>query len=322
MGSYPNSIRHSNLLAIYLIIPLALAITGIDFCLFNGFLQRHLPRTPEIFLIYRLLFSFPHIVGSSTIFLDSAFLAYYRNRLLYGIPCIIFFALLLPRILGNTPFMALYLTLTAFHFAGQQFGLVQMMNRFKYSEFFYWRTLGFFFTTWVHYELFLAGTIFSSQKPFLIGLSAILLFIFLLLTHQLSRKSPSTVGRYYLWTNFLLVGVTQGFYLFGYPFFAVFVPQFIHNITAFYFYIVHDTNRNSEHPHNLIYLALNFSRIPIWMTCPLTAVMMAFPFTFLDFKAPGEWPFTLILIFTFIHYYTDTFTWKYPSLHRTYVAFR
>jgi hypothetical protein len=102
----------------------------------------------------------------------------------------------------------------------------------------------------------------------------------------------------------------------GYGFFAAVMPRVVHDLSAFTFYIAHDTNRNRVERHGLLYKALGFTRLPAWVLLPSVSVGIGYVLAVIT---PGSLlqPVALLSLF---HYIMEAVTWRRGALHRQSIA--
>lgn len=131
--------------------------------------------------------------------------------------------------------------------------------------------------------------------------------------------SPSRVRAYVLAVTMLFL-VNYGFILGGYIFFAIFAFRFVHDVSAFAFYVTHDQNRNRSTTPNMLYRYLSFISIPVPMllTVPFFALLFAY---FIRTVTNGlEIGFSILILIAMCHYYLESVMWKRDSLHRQHVS--
>jgi hypothetical protein len=111
----------------------------------------------------------------------------------------------------------------------------------------------------------------------------------------------------------MLVAV-YAFWELGYSVFVIMVPRFVHDITAFYIYAVHDHNRNLQARHNYIYRSFSF--LSPLILCPALAIVLS------AVLGPNTWFVAPLIIITLLHYYTESFIWRGDTPHRRQIAFQ
>jgi hypothetical protein len=317
------SISFPGLLAIYLAIPVCLAVVLCDATLFHGHLRHALPRNPEDLRFLTIFIVLPHIVASASSFIDKEYVSYYKTRLLYSIPLVAFLVFVLP-LFGAQLAFTVYAGYTVFHVMAQQIGITTMMvgkpdNAFKFWK---WLSIGlaaviylFIFADPRLWSLRVAG--FSLRLAVSIGLG-IGLVALSLVGRQVAAHSRTEIGKKYLWANNAMIAMAALSFFMGYQFFAIFVPRIIHDLSGFVFYAVHDNNRNAEQSRNLFYRLFNFTRLPIVVLSPLLAILVANGLTQASHIVP--WLSKGLLGLAYFHYYTEGFMWKRDAIHRQAVV--
>lgn len=118
----------------------------------------------------------------------------------------------------------------------------------------------------------------------------------------------------------------------GYFFFAVLCPRVTHDVTAFFFYVVHDHNRHHPQARNSLYKTFNALKLPVVIVVPgiaigLTFIMQSYgdyafnqvaQFLF-RVRVPKTITLGFIGYFSLLHYYTEAFTWKAKSPYRKFI---
>ena len=316
-GLSPWCISRKGLAAIYGVVPLSWCIVLADLTLGQGHLRTALAYAPESYLLFALFFNLPHIMGSLISFADSQYLAYYRLNLLTGLPVILAGVCFLPSLLGLQNYLAFIFLWTICHVIGQQFGLTRMMTGQNGRLFHLWKNLGLVLGIIVFFATFSTRWSWSARWT-VMGVSTVLLLPFAALSFLLAQRSINRIGKLYVWLNFALMASSYFFFTENYPFFVILGPRIVHDCTAFYFYIVHDRNRNLTQRQNRVYRLFEKTQISIGLLCPLLAIFIAFPLTCFRHH---WWVFQVSAALSLIHYYTDRFIWRHPSPHRNALVF-
>ena len=303
------------LLWVYAVLPLVLVFVLVDHFVFAGTAMRVLPHFPEKLFWYMLIFNLPHIIASFFGFADKEYLAYYRSKLFFGLPIIFLLAFVLPWL--NLSLTIIFIIgYTFYHNVSQQTGIATILMRHR----------GPAVTAWRATNIILAVTIYglvypSALNPALYNYATqfifILLAVSLILTFVITRKSKTKEGTIYALgtTGIACVGMIA--LMLGYPIITITILRFVHDLTAFIFYITHDMNRNRELKHNLLYrFVLPTTRLYV-VGIPLLAVV-------LTYLIQGKGSATIIQIFFILavtHYYIEGFMWKNGTPHRREIAF-
>lgn len=311
------SIPSRVLLSLYLVLPFSLVFVLTDYYLFNQDVRKLLPNDPHSLPFFALFFHLPHIVGSAIILLDKEYVKFYRKPLLIGIPLIIASMTLLPLIVGVWTAAMLFVFVTIVHVVGQQMGVARMLlGKIKMADFYFWKFLSLPLWSLAGF-LVLSGRRLSAQSvPLSVYVIAIIAYgIATFFVYRLCRESSNKIGGWYLISTHLMLALTACFIYYQYPFFAILCPRVVHDCTAFAFYIAHNQNRFIKTRSNLLFRLLAFSGIPIFILCPLTAIILT------KFLKYSYFYFGTIFITFFIlfHYLTEAITWKRTGLYREYV---
>ncbi len=313
------------LLALYLVVPILLSITIIDYWLFDATLQvNYLPDNPAHWAYWSLVFNLPHIVASWVTFADKEYLRHYRRQFTFNLPIVFLMVLLLHALIGGMIAFVIFGFYTMYHVLSQQFGLSMLLMGVRPSKSYeLWRWLS------AVGAMFLYAIIFASEAmrhsmvfgfEFSDGclmLSAIFFVVSVVFAVRISRRSNYRIGVFYLWANVGMLFSCLIAAKLGYFVVVVMVPRIVHDLTAFIVYSTHDQNRNKDQPVNYIYRALSITRLPYYVLCPLVAIGIAYPLT----TSSSQVASVVILTLTYFHYYFEAFIWKGQMPHRQYVSF-
>ncbi|MFU8790329.1 MAG: hypothetical protein ACNA7G_14970, partial [Methylobacter sp.] len=301
----------------------------------QGVLQQNLPSSPKQFLVFQILFGTPHIIASSILLASNTeYLKTYKLKIiLMTVAIIAVFGV------GSLfiSYRALYVAVaawTVYHVLKQQLGVGRGVYRLPDWAFYLllWLSVaaGFF----VYIGIFLKNSLELQQLELITliagGLCATLVCAALLC----QRYAATAVGKWFLWSNVLLV--LGSFYLFvqQYYFLAILVPRLVHDATAYIFYVVHDYNKHRQQPQNFIYRYAARCHLPIFIVLPVCSFLLAFVLqsygdsTFnaaanalFDVEVNKAITVGLLGYLALMHYYTEAFTWKQGSPYRRFIAF-
>ncbi len=306
------------LLMPYAVVPLTMLIVLIDQLFLGGRFKSHFMVMPESLLLYSLFFNLPHVAASTVTFFDLEYLKHYSWRLYVPAFIIVITFILFPSI-TLTPVFALVVTLTTIiHVVGQQFGLSVMLGVPPRKIRYLWMWLAF-----TSNILFLYGYAAPPNiRPYMeigawIGMAA-----FLICSYFIYKATTTPLGKLYVTGIVISIVWAAALFLSYYLFLAILIPRVVHDITAFTFYISHDTNRNKGRVRNMIYETISFLKVPVYILCPLVAILLAFPISYFHFVKGQEWAYKIFIFLTFMHYYTETFIWKKGTPHREYIRMR
>lgn len=311
----PLKINPKAILSFYLFLPLTVIIILIDRFFLGSSIKSNLVKSPEDLFVFKIFFIIPHVHASFFSVFDRDYISHYKKQIAIGVPVIIAVALFLPMVIGEKMFLFITAAWTAKHLVYQQFAIAPLLSLGRSKLNVYWEWIGVFLSVLMYSVLFPDESYFDLHDvlkyatPFLVP-------PFLYYTYFIAKNSQKKVGLYYVWANaaMILIGVME--YFLGYGFFAIFSIRIIHDFTGFYFYICHDTNRAREKRNNYLYRFFGFINLPIFILCPLLAILFAMPFNLLT---NPESSLAFLSILTMSHYYFDSIEWKKDSIHRKYI---
>lgn len=106
-------------------------------------------------------------------------------------------------------------------------------------------------------------------------------------------------------------------FVWHYPvFIIIIIPRIIHDLTAYLVYFNHDSNRNAQRGHNLLYRRARPGRKIAFWILPTTSVGLAYALQ------SNEFPLFIAINFflTFMHYHIESVVWRRPHLHRQFLV--
>ena len=323
------------LLGLYAIIPLCLLLQLFDGWFWQGFLQQNLPSSPKHFLLFQIIFGTPHIVASSILLVSNTeYLKLYKLKIILMTAAIItFFGV------GSLfiPYKALYVTVaawTVYHVLKQQLGVGRSLYRLPDWVFYLLLWMSVTAGIFIYIGIFMKNSL-DAQLLEWIKLAAGGLCVGLVCTALLCERYLTTQsGRYFLWSNVLLV--LSSFYLFvqQYYFLAILIPRLVHDVTAYIFYVVHDYNKHRRQPQNFMYRYAARCHLPVFIVLPLCSIALTFVLQsygdsavnaitefFFDVEIRKAITLGLLGYLALMHYYTEAFTWKQGSPYRRFIGF-
>jgi hypothetical protein len=306
------------LLGIYSIIPLLIFIWVVDVSFFDSSLLPYMGMGSLLLPLYLLIFELPHIIASLLTFADRDYLSFYKRHLIIGLPIVIG---LVGVFFYFSPVYAflLYIIATMYHVIRQQTGVASMFARVKGVWFQVW-SWSMVIATAIVFALVAATDLFT--YPVVVWLS-VLVFVLVLVSVisgvVYSFKTDSVLGKRYIWATTLMMVVAYFFVRVDYLFFAIFTVRFVHDITAFAFYIVHDVSRNQYKYKNIFYSVLSKVRLPLIILIPVASIFIAFLFRVgID---TTDSAILVVILLGFTHYYVESIMWKRESPHRQQISF-
>lgn len=323
------------LLSLYAIIPLCLLIQFVDTFFLQNYLKVNLPSSPTHFLLFQILFGTPHIIASTFLLVGSVeYLKYYRRN-------IIGLTLLLAIMFGVgslfIPYKVFYIFVaawTVYHVLKQQHGIVRGLCRLPTMAYYVLLSLSVVAGLCVYVGIFLKNSLEAEQAQYIQQLSGLLCACLVLITFYYQKFVKTTFGKFFLWSNVLLVVVSFYFYVQQYYFLAILVPRLVHDATAYVVYVTHDFNKHHIQPQNILYRWAGKLKINIFLVLPVTSFALAFvlqaygdlivsSLTEIFFGIEIRKVITVGLLgyLALMHYYTEAITWKVGSPYRRYIGF-
>lgn len=312
------AINHRWLVWVYVVVPMSVLVVAVDIFFFNQVFQPYLSLSLLYLPLYLFIFELPHIIASLTSFADKEYLAHYRHHIFLVLPVMIAVFSLISWLMLPLA-VVIYTCYTIYHVIRQQTGIALVFTKRR---------------DWWHELWNYAGVVVGSSGMLIIisrefyggvGLlpATVLLIgavtVFTLVSMYILFRVDSTIARWYVLGVSVSVFVSFGFFILNYLFLAVFVLRFVHDVTAFMFYIVHDVNRNRETAHNMVYRIFKQFGIPIMVAVPVFAILVA-----VGIRA-GTSPLSLgvfvVMMIGIVHYYLESVMWKRSAPHRARVHF-
>jgi hypothetical protein len=324
----PLAVSGNLLTALYCIIPACAAVVLIDMLLLDQELKSYLPSKPDDWLMWTVVFNTPHIIASFFSFADKEYYQFYKPRVLKALAAfsiaVVLFTMIFPAVLPGAlariltiVFTGYVIAYTMYHVLSQQLGVAISMMKIRpgklYNPFRWCASIAgafLFAFAYVDGDLYFAGVRFGVLFELLTAVSVAIACV---LGYRLAKDSKNRKGTLFLYSNLVMLVAVYAFWELGYTIFVIMVPRFIHDITAYYIYAVHDHNRNLQTRHNYIYRSFSF--LSPLILCPALAIVLT---AVLERNALFVAP---LLIITLLHYYTESFIWRGDTPHRRQVAF-
>lgn len=310
------SIHRSWMLGLFLIVPLVLLVWSWDMLVNDRGLLPYLGPASLFLPLYLLIFEMPHIFASFIGFLDKEYVTYYRSHLMIGLPLMLlgFFVLLWTDFVTA---VAAYLAATMYHVIRQQTGIALMFGvpKNKWHERWTWSLV--LSTAVMYVAIMLPRFVEGLDASCLVFFISVTLLTAMVSGGFLARTTSSRWGISYIAFTMLMVITSYTMLWFGYFFLAIFVARFIHDVTAFLFYITHEMNRNKDQVRNFLYTAIPLLPLSLIVIVPLIAIFLGAILR--ETISNTELLFTFVMTFGFIHYYLESVMWKRGSPHREFV---
>ncbi len=331
----PLRVRNVTLLAILATTPIAALVAIIDSAFLDGTVRQAMMMDPREIAYWTAVLTVPHIIASLVTFIDREYVAHYRRPLIKGaiIALLLGFGLpFSPMLVGLPPTfgpafvliaMAFY---TMYHNLMQQYGISLMMLRQPPTrDFQFWRWLTIV-PAGLAYTVLMASFIPIVQENWdllvaIIGvaLAVATLFGVRFVGTILRNPAHTRIGLIYFLTNMAMLYVCFGLIVAGYGFLATLVPRIIHDLTAFWIYMVHDQNRNAQTVRNPVYLLPKKLGIPPVLLCMPLAIGISY--VLMDVLGNLYLVSLFVTALNFMHYYMEGHMWKRGTPHRQHVPF-
>lgn len=323
------------LLGLYLVIPLSLLVYLLDDFFWGNYLKSILPSSPSHFIIFQILFGTPHIIASAIMLTSNKeYLYFFKTKLMVMTALII-------AVFGVgslfIPYKVLYIATacwTVYHVFKQQHGIGKGVCRLPGWAFYWLLWLSVSAGIFIYIGVFLKNSLGVYQAEW-VKLIAGTLTIGLILSSVLcQRYVPTRFGKYFLWSNTLLIVSSFYMYTQQYYFLAILIPRLVHDATAYVFYVSHDYNKHHQKPQNTLYKYAARCNIHVFLVLPVLSFVLAYLL-----RAYGDDWVNWITQFFFgteiykaitvgvigylslMHYYTESFTWQAGSPLRRYIRF-
>jgi hypothetical protein len=318
------------LIGLLFVCPLLVFVMVIDITILNRFVLRALPTRPEEWAIWLVFFSLPHILTSFFTMADKENTSIYGTKMLKAIVILFFASVILngiiPSYLNNNDlyaykilFFCIYGLVTIYHLITQQLGIGLILCKatpgpaYKILK---WLSISL---SYLLFLLVLVGGHISPAKMYLVNyafyLCAVLLLTCIYFSWRFSLTAKSQTGKIYIYLNLLMFTSVYLFAKFDYAIFALIVPRFIHDLTAFIIYSNHDENKFKLKGGSYIYRIFHKLPLPISIISPLLGVVIAY-----SINHSLAWTLLYIaLVLDFLHYYIESFIWKGNGSHRQYL---
>ena len=323
------------ILGLYLIIPLCFIFYWVDDLFLGNYLQSILPNSPAHFLLFQILFGTPHIIASAIMLTSNKdYLHFFKAKLIVMTVLII-----LVFGVGSLfiPYKTLYIMTacwTVYHVFKQQHGIGKGVCKLPTWAFYWLLWLSVSAGIFIYMGIFLKNSL-DVQQVVWVKLVAGVLTIGLILSSILCQRYISnSFGKYFLWSNTLLIVSSFYFYIQQYYFLAILVPRLVHDATAYVFYVSHDYNKHHQHPQNALYRLASRCNLHVFIVLPLFSFTLTYLLQaygdgwvdfiteyFFDMKIRKAVTLGVIGYLSLMHYYTESFVWQVDSPLRRYIRF-
>lgn len=310
-------IKRSWILAVYLIVPISLGVVLLDQLALGGSWQPYLTLSLLQLPIYLAVFDMPHVVASLLTYADREYITAYRKQLLFKLPIVL-------AIFVGIAFWSyqvaviLFISYMMYHAVKQQTGIALVFTRAPGKLHNAWTYAGVVWGS-LGYMIALLPSYLTYQQLQLVTYAMLVAFVvFLILSAAMFFKSTNRFAFWYVAAVSASLVASFICLVLNYLFLTVFIMRFIHDVTAFMFYITHDHNRNLEAKNNFLFTFGHKLMAPSYLLGPLLAMFVGFYLqTTIDEYFLGA---ILLMILGTAHYYLEGVMWKREAPHRQYVT--
>jgi len=304
----------------YLIIPVLALVVLLDMFYLNNILLPYSGIDAILLPLFVFIFNLPHIIASFFSFFDKDYVKHYKKHLFFYLPLVL---LATAALLFVNPLLGFILFLVAdvWHGVKQKVGIALILGARPNWIYKVWMWIPFLSTSLV-FAYFMVDFMFRGQFPEtlvpfvspVLFVGAILIFVSMIA--MLWSSQPKV--RFYIFCVSMFFLASYFFVLAGYIFFAVLAFRFVHDVSAFAFYITHDYNRAKEAKANWIYNLFSMIPMPILILTPILSYLFAYLIRQgSDGLAVG---YGIIVLIGMSHFYLEGIMWKRDSPHRKHVA--
>lgn len=308
------------LLCIYLVVPAIIlfllldsAATGLDF-------SRRISFDTHLMLLGGLLLQTPHGIASIFTFADREYARAYKGTLIKcGLIGLITTILIL--LAGDTLLMVCLLIYNFYHQNSQQAGIAAMVARNKSRLHQAWRWMAIIIELVGYVAIVVRNSpgiqLLPSTKLVLSLGAVIFLAAFAVVSAGVALQSKTRMGRLLIGSHSAMLYLYVGLFILNLPLLMVLAPVVVHDLTAFAFYINHNTNRNRNDRLNYFSRIRNFIPMPEFVLTPLVALLFGTSM-FLGGSQIEIYYAIVAVVLNVMHIYLEGVMWKAGSLHRQY----
>lgn len=323
------------LLGLYGIIPLCLLLQYLDHWFWQDYLRNNLPSSPYHFILFQILFGTPHIVASNILLVSNTdYLKHYKHHII-----LVTIAIAIAYVLGNMllPYRLLYIfvaTWTVYHVLKQQYGVARGICQLPESVFKLLLYLSVATGVAIYIAIFLRNSLETDQAYWIKNIATVGCSLLLVAAYVNQHLVSTQFGRWFYWSNIFLV--ITSFYLFlqQHYFLAILAPRFVHDATAYVFYVTHDYNKHQQEPKNLMYRYASRCGIHIFLVLPAISFFLAFVLqaygdsviNWVSHYLIGVELYKVVTLgflgyLALMHYYMEGLTWQKDSPYRKFITF-
>lgn len=312
-ASHLQTIPRKVLVFAYLIVPILLTVVLVDTFYLNSELRPYFGLEAALIPVYIFIFDLPHIIASFFSFFDKEYVSYYKKHLFFYLPGLLIATAILLFVnfeLG----LAFYLVNDIWHGVRQKVGIALILGARPGKLHTAWTLVPFIVFSIAYVGASLPDFFSDSLTPYIMpGIGAGVAILFVLMCLRLWYSHPKV--RWYIFAVSMLFICSYLFISLGYVFFALLSFRFVHDISAFAFYITHDRNRNQNGVKNWLYKIVRIVPIPYFILVPLLALIAAYAVReYTDVTL--QFGFSVVILIAMSHYYLESVMWKRDTPHR------
>ncbi|MDI1301506.1 MAG: hypothetical protein PSX71_06350 [bacterium] len=274
------------------------------------------------FLLVSVLLQTPHSIASIFTFMDREYLSAYKARLFSF--CLFMLAIfVLAWVLSPGSLMLAIISYNFYHYSSQQAGVTALLAHNKSRTHEVWK--------WASSLILMAGlfgaAIMTGPEQITVGpyqnafyaIGIIFFTGFIGISILLASQSKTRIGKAYIAANTVMLITYFGFYLCNLWFYMLIIPIFVHAMTAFLFYINHNSNRNARRNINLVSRIRNVIPVPEYILTPLVSILCAA--IFIPLAAESVYSVYMAGLASVVHFYLEAIMWKKGTPHREHLHF-
>lgn len=309
-------INRKIILAIFAIVPIIFFLGLINYYYYDASFLPYMGMTSFLLPLYLLFFELPHIITSFIGFLDREYVVFYARHLFIWLPLILAgFSLLVWWQI--TLAIVLYLVATTYHVMSQLTGISLMFGIPKNTVYQVWSWMAIFIATFIYLAIAAPHLVGDKFTDLVFTATIGALTIFGLLCAYMVYQVKSFAAKTYIVMTLLMLVCSYILVTIGYIFLAIFMIRFIHDITAFLFYVTHEMNRNQKEIKNYLYRLIPY--LPKSLMIVVPAIGVGIGLALRETITGVEAIFIVSMLLAIIHYYLESIIWRRGSLHRQYV---
>jgi hypothetical protein len=300
------------LLSVYLILPALLGVVLVDYYVYDATLQPYMGVEALLLPVFLFVFNLPHIIASFFSFFDAEYVRHYRRHLFLYLPLVLVFTGLLlwwDYRLG----IAFFLINDVWHGVRQKVGIGLILGARPSPLFTAWTLVPFITTSLAILYFISPSSIPDWFHPYFIETLTVGALLIVWITVAMLMKAAPKV-RLYIFSVSALFLLSYYFIIMEYLFFAILAFRFVHDISAFAFYAVHDHNRNLGKPKNWLYQLFGMVPLSVIILTPV----LGFLFAALIRNVTNGLVigYSIVVLIAMTHYYLESVMWKRDSPHR------